>query len=199
MTTTEAAFYDATMTETLSPAMLDLSDSPWLPLYQEAASWMPANHPVVDLGTGTGRFPHMLYNTHHYGAIVGVDFSEAALAEASAYFIANTVPHISLRHEDLRDWHPAGDRDGNTSYTCLEVLEHLDDDLDLVRRVPPGHQFVFSVPNYESESHVRVFRNAGDVWARYAHLLEFRRWTLIHVDGTKAIHVCDTFRRSDCW
>jgi SAM-dependent methyltransferase len=197
--TVEPEYYDVAMTEEGAPSMLPLEESPWLPLYEEAAGWIPYNHAVVDLGTGTGRFPHMLRCRERYGHITGIDFSPSAISQARFYLRTNNVEAVDLEVCDLRVWLPAADRDGATTYVCLEVLEHLFNDIDLVRRIPPGHQFVFSVPNYESESHARVFRNAGDVWARYADLLTFRRWSLVKVDDRKSIHVVDAVRRTDSW
>lgn len=194
--TTEPAYYDAAMAGNGAPALLRLKDSPWLPLYQEAAGWIPRNHAVVDLGCGTGTFLRCLEAERHEGDRVGIDFSEAALEAAARYL---TTSRNRLEVADLREWQPDEHRPGNTTYTCLEVLEHLADDLDLVRRIPPGHQFVLSVPNYESEAHARWFRTCGEAWERYGGLLEFSRWSLIRFDARKAIHVFDTSRRLDSW
>ncbi len=195
MSTTEAGFYDHAMCEEGAPSMLPLDESPWRPLYAEAASWIPGAHPVVDLGCGTGRFADELRNQGHAGGYLGIDFSPAALGEARHYLGED----VELEQRDLRDWQPDPHRAGNTTYVCLEVLEHLEDDLELVRRVPPGHQLVCSVPNYESEAHIRVFRGLGDVFARYTGLLAIRRWSLVELGAGKAIHVLDTARRSDSW
>lgn len=192
---TEAEFYDRAMVEPGSPAMLPLAESPWRPLYAEAARWVPAGAPVVDLGCGTGRFGDELRNQAHIGGYTGIDFSLAALEEARSYLGAD----VELEQRDLRDWSPDVGRAGATVYTCLEVLEHLTDDLDFVRRVPPGHEFIFSVPNYSSEAHARWFETVGSVWTRFAGLLEFRRWSLIALDDRKAIHVIDSVRRVESW
>lgn len=190
-----AEFYDEAMTAPDAPAMLALADSPWRPIYEEAARWIPHGHPVVDLGCGTGRFADELLQHGHEGGYTGVDFSPAALAEARAYL--GDTP--ALVEQDLTTWQPDPQRAGHTTYVSLEVLEHLDDDLDLVRRVPPGHQFVFSVPNYDSAAHVRVFPNVADVFGRYQRYAAFRRWSLVVLSEQRAIHVCDTTRRLDSW
>lgn len=201
MTVYEASWYDEVMIEDGSPAMLPLATSGWAPLYREAASWIQPHEDVVDLGCGTGRFGHALAEREHYGGYVGVDFSQSALDEADRY-LAQEAPLLPTEFilADLRDWTPSPTRAGNCVYVCTETLEHLEDDVDLIRRVPPGHRLVFSVPNYDSEAHLRTFRNVGDLWDRYGHLLTFRRWSLIDLGGDRwLVHMCDTVRRGDAW
>lgn len=198
---TEAAFYDLVMVEQDSPAMLPFQDSPWRELYEEAARWIPVHEEVVDLGCGTGRFLHALHVQDHYAPIWGIDFSAQALAEAERYHeTIGWTTRPTFERADLREWQPEPLRAGNTVYVCLETLEHLQDDLALVRRIPPGHRFIFSVPNYDSEAHLRTFRSVGAVWKQYGRLVNFHRWSLIELDGPRrAVHVCETVRRADSW
>lgn len=198
----DEAFYDAAMTDPDGPAMQPLETSPWLPVYEETLRWVSRWHPVEDLGCGTGRLLQLLMRSGHRGHLAGVDFSAAALAVAEETLRSEEGadrPSWAVRCEDLRCWQPDPERAGSTTYVCLEVLEHLEDDWDLVRRVPPGHQFVMSVPNYESSAHLRWFRGPGSVWRRYQPLLAIRRWTLVDLGAGKAIHLLDTTRRIDAW
>lgn len=188
------------MVEDGSPAMLPLEESGWEPLYREAASWILPHEDVVDLGCGTGRLGHAIHDLHHYAGYVGVDFAQSALAEAERYLTEVGVQHLDFINADLREWTPSPTRAGNCVYTCLETLEHLEDDVDLIRRVPPGHRLILSVPNYDSEAHIRTFRNVSDLWERYGHLLTFRRWSLVDLGGDAwRVHLCDTVRRADSW
>lgn len=50
---------------------------------------------------------------------------------------------------------------------CTEVLEHIDSDLDVISLFPAGRRCICTVPNFPYESHVRHFRDAGEVRARY--------------------------------
>lgn len=193
---TEPEFYDRAMTESGSPAMLELAESPWRPLYAEAARWIQSSAPVVDLGCGTGRFADELRNQGHAAPFLGLDFSPATIAEATSY-VGDERVQFEVR--DLRAWIPDELRAGGTVYTCLEVLEHLADDVDLIARVPPGHELIFSVPNYPSEAHLRNFGHISQVWARYDELVTFRRWSLIALDDRKAIHLLDATRRLEAW
>ena len=190
-------WYDAVMTAPDSLAMLPLEESPWLPVYEVLADMIPVHEEVVDLGCGTGRFIELLRRRGHYARLMGIDWSSAALEEALRYF-DGPATEPSFRLEDLREWTPDLERAGNTVYVCSEVLEHLVDDIDLVQRIPPGHRFLFTVPNFDSESHVRVFTHVGDLWKRYAGELRFRSWRIIGSD-LKGIHVVETVKREDAW
>jgi len=198
LATTEPAFYDRAMTDAHEPAMLTLEASPWRELYVQAASLITPDAPVVDLGCGTGRFAEQLRRAGH-PRYTGIDFSPAAIAECKRY-----VPEVADRWEadfrviDLRAWGP-GDRSSTTVYTCLETLEHLEDDVDLVERIPVGHEFVFSVPNYGGVAHLRCFQNVSDAWRRYGHLLEFRAWLRVGDGPRNFVHLYRSVRRGDAW
>lgn len=199
---TEADFYNEEYLDSESLALLPLADSPWYPLYEAAAEWVAANEPVVDLGCGTGRFLAMLSDGVRYGTYLGLDFSEAAVVEARRY--AKTLPPgTKARYQvcDIRGWTLDPGRSGSLVVTCLETLEHLADpeDLELVRRLPPGQRLVASVPNYPSAAHHRWFEAAGAVWERYSPLLSITRWRLVELGGGKAIHLIYGTRRADTW
>jgi 2-polyprenyl-3-methyl-5-hydroxy-6-metoxy-1,4-benzoquinol methylase len=195
-----AEWYDEVMVEEGSPAMLPLEESPWLASYERVADMIEPHEEVVDLGCGTGRFIELLYRRQHYARVTGVDWSVTALAEAQTYAKPQHLdaPPLALELRDLLDWRPDGLRAGNTVYTCTEVLEHLEDDLGLVRRIPPGHRLIFTVPTFDSAAHVRTFPSVGDLWERYAGLLLFRSWSMVGTDS-KGIHIVETLRRSDSW
>lgn len=202
MTTTyDATWYDEVMVEDGSPAMLPIEDSPWRTTYEALAGMIDPHEEVVDLGCGTGRFIELLRRNGHYAKITGVDWSQTALDEAARYAgVHGGTAQPVFVCQDLSDWASDPERAGNTVYVCSEVLEHLpdDQDLDLVRRLPPGHRFLFTVPNFWSESHVRIFASVGDLWERYSWLLHFRLWRMTGTER-QGIHICETRRRHDSW
>lgn len=191
--TTEPEFYDRAMTDAHEPAMLPLEQSPWAHLYEAAADFVGIGRPVCDLGSGTGRFAELL-RRRGVTNYLGVDFSPAAVAEAILY-----VPSAEFVVDDLRTWTPDENRGSNTVYVTLEVLEHLEDDIDLIRRIPVGHEVIFSVPNYGGEAHLRTFNDVSDAWTRYGHLVTFKAWQLIGAGPLYFIHLYRAVRRGEAW
>jgi hypothetical protein len=49
-------------------------------------------------------------------------------------------------------------------------LEHIEADLEVLRRVRPGTRCLLTVPNFPYPSHVRFFNNGGAVSERYGWL-----------------------------
>lgn len=196
----DADWYSQVMTEDGSPAMAPLNESPWRELYLETAKLIDPHEEVCDLGCGTGRFIQQLYDRGHYAYVKGVDWALAPLEEALRYVQPPPKSEVDFELLDLEEWEPDPQRGGNRVFTCLETLEHLAGDLELVAKIPPGHRFIFSVPNYWSASHVRFFPSVGEVWDRYSSLLTFKRWIYVPIDEpTKMVHLVEGLRRSESW
>jgi trans-aconitate methyltransferase len=211
VTAADQIFYDDRYSNAESAALLPVADSPLKELYHEVTNWVPGHANISDLGCGTGPLIESLFERGHTGQYDGIDFSSVAIREAW-----NRVDRIGvlkqeaernqdrlqveLKQGDLRDWKPPKSLH-NRVFVCLETLEHLDNDLGLVAAIPPGRRFIFSVPTFESASHVRYFQSVGEMWDRYALLLSYKRWSLIQAGGpeTGVVYLCDTIRRADSW
>lgn len=175
MNAAPAEFYDQLLTDQDTLSLAPLERSPWLPLYQQAAALIQAGARVVELGCGTGRFARLLDDRGDLASYVGIDFSTAAIAEARRY---NTGGAAAFVVGDLRTIPiPAAD-----VYVTLEVLEHLDDDLGLLARLPAGAAVVLSVPSYDSDAHVRVFPGLRDVAGRYRDVVSLGEMRSIPLD-----------------
>src|SRR4051812_13882273 len=173
----EADFYDRDLDNPESLALRPLEESPWLPLYREAARWVD-NQPTIDLGCGVGRFAEALRAGGHNGGYWGIDFSARAIEEAQRLELEGLV---LFEQHDLREWRAPEVLMAGIVFVCLETLEHLDDDQGVVSRVPPGHRLILSVPNFGSAAHVRRFANPAEVWQQYDYLLTFQRWSYINL------------------
>lgn len=156
-----AEFYDRVLDDPHNSQWLPLERNPYRPLWERTAALVPARSSVVELGCGTGRLASLLVRRAR--TYVGIDFAPRLIDEARRY-----VPRATFTVADLRtDPIPAAD-----VYVANEVLEHLEDDRALIARLPTGALVVFSVPSFDSASHVRHFDARGQAAKRYADLVE---------------------------
>ncbi len=142
---------------------------------------------VVDLGCGPGHFPQMLRQKGVEIPYTGYDFSAVALKQARDKNLEN----CNFNQANLYE---IGKIESD-NFVCLEVLEHIERDLELLEAtVPTGANIIFSVPNYNSRGHVRTFATEEEVIDRYSGLL-----TLSHIDtilfGSHKIYIFSGVRK----
>jgi hypothetical protein len=58
---------------------------------------------------------------------------------------------------------------------CTEVLEHVVDDLDVISLWPKEKLLICSVPNFDSDTHERFFKNDEEVSSRYGADIKIER------------------------
>jgi len=105
---------------------------------------------ILELGCGTGQLAHMM---HDFGIrnYVGIDFSSAAISRAKINVPSFTFIEADLRTYEFKDC-------SNCRIICTETFEHINDDISLIKKLPKT-DIIFSVPNYMSENHYRVYEN----------------------------------------
>jgi hypothetical protein len=55
---------------------------------------------------------------------------------------------------------------------CLETLEHIEKDTDIIKSIPENAHIILSVPSFDSASHVRLFKSMKVVLKRYGKYME---------------------------
>lgn len=121
---------------------------------------------ILEIGCGPGQFAHYLYD-EGFRDYRGFDFSPEAVRRAG---------------EVCPQSFQVGDAMDEDSYTAdynvavaLEVLEHVSDDLGLLRHLREGTVLIFSLPTFDDEAHVRFFRTPQDIAQRYGSLVNIRQ------------------------
>lgn len=129
---------------------------------------------VLEVGCGTGALAHMIMERSKI-SYRGFDFSPVAIEKAVArtrcpelFYVADAT-HASSYMED-HDY---------DCVVCTEVLEHIEQDLEVISHWRRGCQVICSVPNYDSVSHVRIFADESEVCARYQHDIEIEKITRV--------------------
>jgi len=123
-------------------------------------------YPVIELGCGTGQLAEYLYN-EGIKNYVGVDFSRSGLK------MARVMSKQDFMEYDIREG-MAGilkakgwEEEPNIIVVAIEVFEHVADDLKIIREIPAGSELIWSVPNFDSEGHVRFFETDAIARERY--------------------------------
>jgi len=99
---------------------------------------------IIDIGCGSGSMLGVLAN---FGEVLGVDDNDAALnfARQNGFSNVRRIDDAHLRKES--DFHNSFDL-----VTCLDVMEHVDDDEFLLREIfqilKPGGCVLIAVPAY---------------------------------------------------
>lgn len=158
-----AKYYDDHYAESESYAK-SYRDSHYLPQWVQVEFWLrPFKDKILlDLGCGPGQFAEMLSDLE-YPNYTGLDFSPVAIEKAkkrSQY----SFHSADLYEEDLA-------ARGADVAICLEVLEHLDRDQEIVSKLNKDTYCIFSVPNFDDPGHVRWFRSEYQVRKRYYKLM----------------------------
>jgi SAM-dependent methyltransferase len=143
--------------------------SGYYPLFKVVARAVMAERPrrLLEVGCGTGGMAHLLMERYPAVAYRGFDFSPLAVDKAR-------------RRTGVAEAFSVGDATDAATYAgsgydaviCTEVLEHIDNDLRVIAHWRIGAWCVCSVPNYDADTHVRLFRTEDEVRERYGSLIE---------------------------
>jgi len=118
------------------------------PIYRWIAEW--TEEPVADLGCGVGYLAEHLHRK-------GIKKYRQAKRRVPDYeYILGDIRRHSIDH-------------ANTVIMC-EILEHIENDQEILERLPPGTKVVGSVPTFMGEWHIRSYRTERDITDRYKML-----------------------------
>ena len=120
---------------------------------------------ILEVGCGSGFLAKMILQEFN-GVYRGFDFSSQAVRNA----VGRTGrPELFSVGDALDERSYLGDYD---TLVCTEVLEHIDQDLEVIQLWRDETWCVCSVPNFDYAGHVRYFNDSNEVTARYGGLIE---------------------------
>lgn len=177
-------FYNA-IYESSEKYASDSNVSIYVPVWDKVLSYFQDNDilSVVDIGCGPGQFAEYAVNRLPDLSYTGFDFSSVAISQAKkrtkkADFIEGNAFTSPLLTENAAD-----------VYILLEVLEHIEKDLDLLGGMPSRASVVFSVPNFDSFGHVRFFLDEKEVYDRYSYLFSNLEVMSVVLKGYSTIYL----------
>jgi len=120
---------------------------------------------VLDIGCGAGAMLERCEKNNITGH--GFDFSHEAIKICRKFRGLSRVWVGDAKEADNYIL-------GYGAYLCLEVLEHIENDIDVITRLRSQSLFIFSVPSWASKgsSHVRCFGNDNQIRVRYGGLIK---------------------------
>lgn len=121
---------------------------------------------VVDIGCGPGQFAQCLFEMAGITAYDGLDFSGEAVRMAQRACPQGRFHQDDATTTDLCRTTP------HDVVICMEILEHVPQDEDVIRQWVPGIRAIATVPNFPYQSHVRHFTSSAQVIDRYARYFD---------------------------
>jgi 2-polyprenyl-3-methyl-5-hydroxy-6-metoxy-1,4-benzoquinol methylase len=120
---------------------------------------------ILDIGCGPGQVAQLLRDKG-VQKYLGIDFSSERIKHAK-----RICPEFDFVQTDVFK----SDLLSNSHYDgviCLEFLEHVDRDVQVIEALRPGTRFWGSVPNFGAKQHVRYFHNCEEVIERYGNYFD---------------------------
>jgi len=181
-------FYDKNITD------IEKSEHRYEELYTSACDMLIKNNisldePIIDIGCGIGAFALYL-KKFGFKKYVGIDFSKRRIDRAAERFpeykfvcgnlVTDKIPKKVIKK-------------GNV-FVCFEVLEHIENDKEIIKCIPKNSLFIFSVPNISGHGHVRWFENQKQVENRYNDVLLFTEEKIQMIKKGKPHHKLFLFK-----
>jgi SAM-dependent methyltransferase len=120
---------------------------------------------ILDVGCGPGQFSELVADSD-FESYTGLDFSTVAIEMAR-----KRTPQLNFQVADVLKPETYAGLDFD-AIICMEVLEHIEDDLGVLSCFPTGTRCLITVPNFPWQSHVRHFESEESVSARYEKFFE---------------------------
>jgi 2-polyprenyl-3-methyl-5-hydroxy-6-metoxy-1,4-benzoquinol methylase len=141
-------------------------------LYDSVLKFIPVNKNVriLDVGCGTGGLINTLKN-NGYLNITGLDFSTYCVNYCKKRFPNNNFVQLDLKKNSSKKF-----INNFSIIIMLEVLEHISDDLNVIKKIKSGSLVVLSLPNYDSKGHVRFFKNIDEIKNRFETALTINKF-----------------------
>lgn len=147
----------------------DPLSSPYYPVFEAvvACARQLGARSILEVGCGSGTLGRMLIDAGI--TYRGFDIAKEGVRKAAVR--ANGAAELFVG--DATSAAPYS-RDYDT-IVCIEVLEHIESDLEAIRQWKPDSRVICSVPNFDYATHVRKFATESEVLDRYSDLLEIDR------------------------
>ncbi len=129
---------------------------------------------ILEIGCGAGQLAHFLYD-EGFKDYKGFDINAEMLAIARK----NSPQDFALADIRSKESYPA---DYNI-VIATEVLEHLENDLEIFKNLKKGVNFLFSLPTFKCDGHLRWFDNGPAITNYYFDCLYIKNLMWMRKSG----------------
>jgi len=119
---------------------------------------------VLEVGAGLGDFAHKFIERFAPRKYTIYEFSDICKYITKP----NSICDFTVYQKSFKDINPTG----YDLIIACEVLEHINWDLEFLRRLKTGVYVLFSVPNKPSKGHVRFFPLPESIIHRYSSYMD---------------------------
>ncbi len=147
--------------------------------------------PIVECGCGTGALAERIIHAGY--SYAGFDFSQEAINQCHWLVRRQVGLCDAYKASTWRTLYPARRDTDATIVVAVEVFEHLDD-LRVLKMIPQGTRVIFSVPDFNSESHLRTYSGYASIIQYYDGVLDMQSVRRVQTQPEKAIYVCDSIK-----
>jgi SAM-dependent methyltransferase len=153
-------------------------ESRYFELWKECIKLIDFDKSILEVGCGTGQFKDMLMKYGFSNKYKGFDFSKEAIN------ICNDKRCVvgDARNDSMYKYNK------QEQIVCFEVLEHLKDDVEVIRKWKKGVDVIITLPCFNDAAHVRYFLSIAEICNRYELAFDcirvdsikfFDRWYII--------------------
>lgn len=161
-------------------------DTSYYPIWQKLCSWVSADESICEIGCGSGQLANLLIKEKK-NYQMGIDYIPEAIQIAKELNPGAKDKFINM------DVTKTGSLTGYNTIIATEVLEHIDNDLEVVKGLPKNTRFIFSVPNFMTKGHKRCFTNMEAIKDRYGRYLTIQNY-YIYI-GKRTVFLIDSTRK----
>jgi SAM-dependent methyltransferase len=203
----DSKYYDMTFNQS-AKWKVHFYNSPYYKVWDQLTGYINYDLDIIELGCGSGQLARYICSLFNNGnKYTAVDFSHNRIewAKSNKYVILDNDGFISMVRRYSLDYdcidfieddvfHFIENRELPVcNYIMTEFLEHIEDDIILLHKIPVGSKVVFTVPNFNDSAHVRYFSSNVDIYKRYNISLDILKIVNINI-GNSIIFLCDSIK-----
>jgi len=156
----------------------------YYPLRKKILETLTNKDAILEIGCGSGQLAKMILDSN-FNYIKGFDFSAEGIRLCKSFL--SKEHHSKFEVGNVYD-SSMYEIEYNT-IICCEVFEHLDNDLGILDNIEEGTRIIFTVPNFNSKSHVRYFKDVEKVRERYIEKADILSIEEIYISKVNKIYL----------